>query len=109
MRRPGRAGAGSMDPRPATPGPPAGRRRLPAPCASGPSERAYRGPLGGAYAPAVPRVKEADVYGTVGRMKVKPGKMQEVRDNMLDPQGAAAPFQAGGCRPGHRRRTPFLR
>src|SRR6266542_4939563 len=40
-------------------------------------ERAYRGPLGGAYAPAVPRVKEADVYGTVGRMKVKPGKMQE--------------------------------
>jgi heme-degrading monooxygenase HmoA len=35
-------------------------------------------------------VKEADVYGTVGRMKVKPGKMQEVRDNMLDPQGASA-------------------
>jgi hypothetical protein len=30
------------------------------------------------------------VSGTVGRMKVKPGKMQEVRDNMLDPQGAAA-------------------
>jgi hypothetical protein len=53
-------------------------------------ERAYRGPLDGAYAPAVPRAEEADVYGTVGRMKVKPGKMQEVRDNMLDPQGASA-------------------
>ncbi len=30
------------------------------------------------------------MFGTVGRLKVKPGKMQEVRDNMLDPQGAGA-------------------
>ncbi len=30
------------------------------------------------------------MFGTVGRLKVKPGKMQEVRDSMLDPQGAGA-------------------
>jgi heme-degrading monooxygenase HmoA len=53
-------------------------------------ERAYLGSLGGAYAPADLEEKEAKVYGTVGHMKVKPGKMQDVRDNMLDPQGASA-------------------
>ena len=35
-------------------------------------------------------LEEADMYGTVGRLTVKPGMMQQVRDNMLDPQGSRA-------------------
>jgi heme-degrading monooxygenase HmoA len=53
-------------------------------------ERAYRGSLGRAYAPADLEEKEVEVYGTVGHMKVKPGKMKDVQDNMLGPQGASA-------------------
>lgn len=30
------------------------------------------------------------MFGTVGRMRVKPGKMQELVESMLDPEGAKA-------------------
>jgi hypothetical protein len=35
-------------------------------------------------------VKEAEVFGTVGRMKVKPGKMDELVRLMTDSEGANA-------------------
>jgi hypothetical protein len=52
--------------------------------------RGYSALSGRAYAPAIHRTKEDAVYGTVGRLKVKAGKMQEVRDNMLNPEGREA-------------------